>query len=447
MQNIKTLPHSIEAEQAVLGGLMLDKHAWDKVGDVISELDFYRDEHRIIFRAISEISVQTKPVDVITVAEQLGESQLEVVGGIAYLGALVRDTPSAANIKSYADIVRENSILRQLIETSNQIIESCYSTENKDVKAILEESERNIFAIAESSNKGKEGPKLITEVLTATLSKIHEFMSSDKLTGVSTGFRDLDNMTSGMQDADLIIVAGRPSMGKTIMAMNLAEHVAIKEDLPVLVFSMEMPAEAIAMRLLSSLSSIEQNKVRTANLKDTDWARFSATVGLVSNKKLLIDDTGGLTPIEVRARARRVAREHKGLSLIVVDYLQLMRLPTKAENRATEISEISRSLKALAKELNVPVVALSQLNRSLEQRPDKRPVMSDLRDSGALEQDADLIMFIYRDEVYNPDSKDKGTAEIIIGKHRNGPVGTVRLAYNGSIFRFYDYAPEAEVPA
>jgi replicative DNA helicase len=441
---LKLPPHSIEAEQAVLGGLMLDNHAWDQVADRVTENDFYRLDHRIIFRAMADLVLQAKPLDIITVSEALGRTKdLEAVGGIAYLGALAKNTPSSANISAYADIVRERAVLRQLIEVGSEITEAGFEPGGRVAMELLDEAERKVFAIAERGGRGEQGPQPIAEVLAKAVDRIDMlFHAKSPLTGIPSGFTDFDKYTSGLQPSDLIVVAGRPSMGKTTFAMNLAEHAVMKNEGAVLVFSMEMPAESLAMRMLASLGRIEQHRIRSGQLTDEDWPRLSSAISMMSAKKLLIDDSGGLSPFEVRARARRVARTHGHLGLIVIDYLQLMQVPGYKEHRASEISEISRALKSLARELNVPVIVLSQLNRGLEQRPEKRPVMSDLRESGAIEQDADLIVFIYRDEVYNKDSMDKGTAEIIIGKQRNGPTGTVRLTFLGQYSRFENHLSE-----
>ncbi len=440
---LKLPPHSLEAEQAVLGGLMLDEQSWDRVSDRISEDDFYRRDHRQIFRAIRLLVDEGKPRDALTVSETLmclGE--LEDAGGLAYLGELVRNTPSAVNIAAYGDIVRERSVLRQLIRITNEVSDTAFQPQGATAQMILDEAERKIFAIAEQQQKGG-GPQLLKPLLGKALDRIDKLFQSDEaITGLSTGFTDLDERTSGMQKGDLIIVAARPSMGKTTFAMNLVENALMRSGMPTLVFSMEMPAESIVMRMLSSLGRIDQTRIRSGKLEEEDWPRLTSTMTLLADQKLLIDDTPSLSPNDVRTRARRVAREQGPLGLIMVDYLQLMRVPGLESNRVNEISEISRSLKALAKEMECPVIALSQLNRSLEQRPNKRPVMSDLRESGAIEQDADVIMFIYRDEVYNPESPDKGTSEIIIGKQRNGPIGSIRLAFLGKYTRFEDLAPE-----
>lgn len=437
---VKIPPHSIEAEQSVLGGLMLDNRAWDQIADRVRENDFYRQDHRLIYRVMAKLTEHNKPLDVLTVSEALRElHELENAGGEVYLFELANNTPSVANIAAYADIVRERSVLRQLIATANQIAGHSFNPEGRSSIELLDLAEREIFAISEQGAR-VGGPINIKEFLATTMEKIDTlFHSKNPITGISTGYHDFDEMTSGLQSSDLIIVAGRPSMGKTTYAMNIAENVAIKSRLPVLAFSMEMPGDAIVMRMLSSLCRIDQLRIRTGKLEDEDWPRISSTVSMLSEAPFFIDDTPALSPAEVRARARRLAKEHGQLGLIVVDYLQLMQVPGFSENRTAEISEISRSLKALAKELKVPVIALSQLNRSLEQRADKRPIMSDLRESGAIEQDADLIVFIYRDEVYNEASPDKGTAEIIIAKQRNGPIGKVRLTFLGKYTCFENH--------
>ncbi|MEJ2574602.1 MAG: replicative DNA helicase [Gammaproteobacteria bacterium] len=440
---LKVPPHSIEAEQALLGGLTLDNSTWDQVADIVTEADFYRRDHRLIFSAISNLAAQGMPFDIVTLAERLeGGGELQQAGGMAYLGTLAKNTPSAANIKAYAAIVRDHGVARQLIRVSTQIGDSAFNREGRTTAELLDHAEQLVFEIAEQSSRGRKGYTTMKDLLVKVVDRIDTlFQQDDPITGVPTGFSDFDEMTSGLQPSDLIIVAGRPSMGKTAFAVNIAEYAAIKQGLPVAVFSMEMPGEQLALRMMSSLGRIDQHRLRTGKLDDDDWPRLTNAVGMLAETPLFIDDTPALTPTELRARARRLKREHD-LGLIVIDYLQLMQVPGNKENRATEISEISRSLKALAKELHVPVVALSQLNRSLEQRPNKRPVMSDLRESGAIEQDADVIVFIYRDEVYNEDSPDKGIAEIIIGKQRNGPIGTVRLTFLGKYTRFENYTQD-----
>ncbi|MCL7419418.1 MAG: replicative DNA helicase [Methylobacter sp.] len=439
---LKVPPNSIQAEQSVLGGLMLDNQTWDSVADKIVETDFYRKDHRLIFRAIAQLAEKQIPFDVVTLSEALeATGELENAGGLAYLGMLAKDTPSAANIVAYANIVRDRSVLRQLIHVGTTISDSAFNPEGRDTAELLENAERQVFEIAEQKQRGQGGFLPIKSLLATAVDKIETlFEQEGNITGASTGFNDFDEMTSGLQPSDLIIVAGRPSMGKTTIAMNMAENIAIKNDKPVAVFSMEMPGDSLAMRMMSSLGRIDQHKVRTGKLDDDEWPRLTSAINLLAETKLFIDDTPALTPTEVRSRARRLVREHGPLGLIVLDYLQLMQSPASGDNRVQQISDISRGLKALAKELNVPVIALSQLNRNLEQRPNKRPVMSDLRESGGIEQDADLIVFVYRDEVYNPDSPDKGIAEIIIGKQRNGPIGTVRLTFLGQYTRFENYA-------
>ncbi|MFN2338160.1 MAG: replicative DNA helicase [Gammaproteobacteria bacterium] len=443
-ESLKIPPHSIQAEQSVLGGLMLENSAWDEVADRLTDEDFYRRDHRLIFEAIRTLVDQGSPYDVITLSEWLGKQDaLDTAGGLSYLGTLAKNTPSAANIRAYAEIVREYSVLRQLIGVGTSIANSGYFPEGRDAKELVDHAEQQVFQIAEQGSHGRNGFVRIKDLLSAAVDKIDELFHRDNpITGVPTGFNDFDELTAGLQNSDLIIVAGRPSMGKTTYAMNIAENAAIREKIPTAVFSMEMPGEQLAMRLMSSLGHIDQHKVRTGKLEDDDWPRLTSAVSILAEAPLFIDDTPALSPTDLRARARRLKREH-GLGLIVVDYLQLMQTGRGgSDNRTNEISEISRGLKALAKELHVPVIALSQLNRGLEQRPNKRPVMSDLRESGAIEQDADVIVFIYRDEVYNPDSPDKGTAEIIIGKQRNGPIGSVRLTFLGQYTRFENFVPE-----
>ncbi|MDR0578506.1 MAG: replicative DNA helicase [Candidatus Accumulibacter sp.] len=443
---LRVPPHSIEAEQSVLGGLLLDNAAFDRIADIAGEADFYRDEHRRIYRHISKLLEKGKPADAVTVAESLdmaGES--DETGGLAYLGELAANTPSASNIRRYAEIVRERAILRQLVTVGDEIAGSAFNPLGREAKQLLDEAEAKVFAIAESGFRYQSGFQHINPLLTQVVERIQELHDRDNpsdVTGVPTGYHDLDARTSGLQPGDLLVVAGRPSMGKTSFALNIGEYVAIEIGLPVAVFSMEMGGTQLAMRMLSSVGRLDAHRVRTGRLNDDEWERLSYALGKMHEAPLYIDETAALNPIDLRARARRLHRQCGKLGLIIIDYLQLMSSgnPGGGENRATEISEISRSLKALAKELNVPVMALSQLNRSLEQRPNKRPIMSDLRESGAIEQDADVIVFIYRDEVYNPDTPDKGTAEIIIGKQRNGPIGTTRLTFLGEYTRFENHA-------
>ncbi|HRX59727.1 MAG TPA: replicative DNA helicase [Candidatus Competibacter sp.] len=442
---LRVPPHSLEAEQAVLGGLMLDNATWDQIADRLDESDFYRNDHRLIFRAIRHLSENGRPFDLLTLAEWLEDNnQLEDAGGFAYLGVLARDTPSAANVRAYGDIVRERAIRRDLIRTATEIADSAYDPRGRDTKQLVDDAEKRVFAIAEHGQRTQQGFTGIKDLLTRTVERIDIlFQHNNPITGIATGWHDFDDKTAGLQRGDLIVIAGRPSMGKTAFAMNIAEFAAIQSRCPVAVFSMEMPGESLIMRLISSLGRIDQHKVRTGRLEEEDWPRVTSAVSMLSEARLFIDDSSNLSPNELRARARRLYRQEGQLGLIVVDYLQLMQVPGTNENRATEVSEISRSLKALAKELSVPILALSQLNRTLEQRGDKRPIMSDLRESGAIEQDADLICFIYRDEVYNPDSPDKGKAEIIIAKQRNGPIGMVPLTFLGQYTRFESYASES----
>ncbi|ALF88089.1 Replicative DNA helicase [Ralstonia solanacearum] len=444
LESLKVPPHSIEAEQSVLGGLLLDNAAWDRIADFINEFDFYRYDHRLIFHNIGKLISQAKPADVITVYEQLqAAGKAEEVGGLAYLNALAQNTPSAANIRRYAEIVRDRGVLRQLVTIADEISAGAFNPQGRDVRQLLDEAESKVFAIAEEGARGQKGFLEIQPLLTQVVERIDELYHRDSqndITGVPTGFVDLDRMTSGMQGGDLIIVAGRPSMGKTAFSLNIGEHVAVEQGLPVAVFSMEMAGTQLAMRMLGSVGRLDQHRLRTGRLLDEDWPRLTHAIQKMNDAQLFIDETPALNPMELRARSRRLARQCGQLGLIIIDYLQLMSgSGSGGENRATEISEISRSLKGLAKELNCPVIALSQLNRSLEQRPNKRPVMSDLRESGAIEQDADVILFIYRDQVYNPDSQDKGTAEIIIGKQRNGPIGTVRLTFLGEYTKFDNF--------
>jgi replicative DNA helicase len=444
LARLKTPPHSREAEQSLLGGLLLDASGWwDQVADQVTKQDFYVPEHRLIFEAIAKLAEKNRPIDALTIYEQLDVmGEQENAGGVAYLSELAASAASASNVVAYAEIIRERAVLRQLIQVAGEISESARQPAGRSVSEILDSAESKVFKISED-RPSRGGPQDVRHYLDIALERIdHLYQSDSELTGLSTGFRELDRMTAGLQPADLVIVAGRPSMGKTTFAMCLVEAAVIKGDAPTLVFSMEMPGEAIVMRMLSSLGRIDQTKVRTGKLSSEDWPRLTSAFQLLNDRPLYIDDTPALTPTEMRSRARRVARQHGGkLGLIMVDYLQLMQVSGTSENRAGEISEISRSMKALAKELHCPVIALSQLNRSLEQRPNKRPVMSDLRESGAIEQDADVICFIYRDEVYNENSEDKGIAEIIIGKQRNGPIGTTRLAFLGQYTRFEDLAP------
>ncbi len=438
----KLPPQALEAEQSLLGGLLLDNRRWDEVTDEVGMTDFYSQNHRLIFDAITGLQSDNDPADVVTVSEWLeNNGSLENAGGLAYIGTLANNTPSTANILTYAKIVRERAILRSLISAANEIADNAYSPEGRTPREVLDHAEKLVFDISERDGRSQKGFTTIQDLLTRSIDRIEElFESNESVTGIATGFSDLDDMTSGLQRGDLIVVAGRPSMGKTSFAMNIAEYVALEKGLPVAVFSMEMPGEQLAMRMLSSIGRINSNKIRTGKLGDDDWPRLNSAVGLLDKAPMFIDDTAGLNPLDLRSRARRLLREHQQFGLIVIDYLQLMQSSETNENRATEISNMTRSLKMLAKELNVPVMILSQLNRSLEQRPNKRPIMSDLRESGAIEQDADVIFFVYRDEVYNEDTDQKGVAEIIIGKQRNGPIGKAKLTFRGEYTRFENFA-------
>ena len=445
-ESLRAPPYSLEAEQAVLGGLMLENGSWDQVADILVEDDFHLFDHRVIFRAIAELAYHSQPFDVVTLAEKINHSDdaagINTKNIAAYIATLAKETPTAANIAAYADIVREKSILRQLASTATDIASSAYQTQGRDSRELLDIAEKKIFEIGDQGSKRLHGFAGIKELLKSTVERIDElYERDDPITGLPTGFDEFDENTSGLQNGDLIVVAGRPSMGKTSLAMNMAEYAVIRKQACVAIFSMEMPSHQLTMRMLSSIGRINQQRIRTGKLTDEDWPRLTSAVSMLSESKLFVDDSPALTPTELRARARRLKREH-GLSLIIVDYLQLMQIAGSSENRTNDVSEISRSLKALAKELDVPVIALSQLNRSLEQRTDKRPVMSDLRESGAIEQDADLIVFIYRDEVYNEDTTDKGTAEIIVAKQRNGPIFKSRLTFLGPFTRFENFIPE-----
>ena len=442
-QRIKVPPHSIEAEQSLLGGLMLDHKSWDKIADVVTEQDFYRKDHRLIFAAIASLAGEANPCDVVTVSEHLeNRSELEQAGGLEYLASLANETPGAANARSYAKILRERSMLRLLITAGNEISGAAFTTEGRTASEIVDEAERLVFEIAESGSRGRAGFKALKQILPGAVDRIDLLHQSDgDITGISSGYTEFDKLTAGLQAGDLIVIAGRPSMGKTTLALNIAENAAIGAQVPTAIFSMEMPSEQLAFRMISSLGRVNQTHLRTGKFPDEDWSRINTAVQLMSDAPLFIDDTPGLSPTEIRARSRRLQREH-GLGLIVVDYLQLMAVPGSKENRATEISEISRSLKGLAKELSVPIIALSQLNRGVEQRTDKRPVMSDLRESGAIEQDADMIVFIYREEVYNPDTPKKGTANIVIAKQRNGPIGDFLLTFVGQYTKFENWVPD-----
>jgi replicative DNA helicase len=440
--SLRTPPHSIDAEQSVLGGLLLDNRAWESVSEVLEDTDFYSHKHRNIYRAIKSLVDQEQPVDVVTVSEELDElGTLNEVGGIAYLGELADMTPSTANSGAYGVIVKERSQQRRLIEAASEITLQAYEPEGKNSLDILSDAEQKIAQIAEGNRK-EGGPVVVGPILKSTLDQLDElFNKPEGLSGITSGFTEIDNRTSGFQKADMVVVAGRPSMGKTTYAMNLVENALIATKRPCIVFSMEMPSESIVMRMLSSIGKIDQTRIRSGKLIEDDWPKLSSAVNILKDLPLYIDDTPALTPQDMRARCRKVYRENDNdLGLVMVDYMQLMQVSGPSEGRSQEISEISRSMKAIAKEFSCPIIALSQLNRSLEQRPNKRPVMSDLRESGAIEQDADIIAFIYRDEVYNEDTPDQGIAEIITGKHRNGPIGTDRLAFVGKYTRFENLA-------
>lgn len=451
--SVRRPPQSIESEQSVLGGLLLDNNAFDLVADVIGPDDFYRHDHRLIYEKIQQMCTAGQPADVVTVFTALdSEGKAQETGGLAYLSNLATGTPSAANIRRYAEIVRDRSILRQLVTAGDQIATSALAPQTGDVSQLLDQAQSVVFAIDEKSNKGKKGFRVLNELaadVTRELQALYQIKSSDDVTGLPTGFTVLDRMTSGLQKGDLIIVAGRPSMGKTSFALNIAEYAGLSLKMPVAVFSMEMTSVQLAKRLISSVGRIDAQKMRRARFDDTDWSHYTEVVANMAKAPFYIDDTQGLTVNELRARARRLVRKTGPLSLIVVDYLQLMSGSARAaaaENRAAEISEISRGLKGLAKEMDVPVIALSQLNRGVDARTDKRPVMSDLRESGAIEQDADVILFIYRDEVYNKETPDKNVAEIIIGKQRNGPTGIVRMRFDGMFTCFDNLAEDVNVP-
>ncbi|GIK74449.1 MAG: replicative DNA helicase [Chloroflexota bacterium] len=439
---IKLPPHSIESEQSLLGGLLLDNNAWDRIADQVAEGDFYRDDHRRIFRHIVKLIELNRPADVVTVFESLDKSgEAEQSGGMSYLGEIANNTPSAANIHRYAEIVRERAILRKLVAVGDEIAATALAPKGREARQLLDEAESKVFEIKDAGLRRSDGFSPIQPILGKVIDRVQEMYDrGSDITGIPTGFADLDTRTSGMQPGDLIILAGRPSMGKTAMALNVAEHVALQAGLPVGIFSMEMPATQLALRFLSSVGKIDSYKLRAGRLSDDEWERMTYALGKLHEAPIHIDETPALNATELRARARRLYRQCGQLGLIVIDYLQLMSSVRDGENRATELSDISRAVKALAKELSVPIIALSQLSRNVEQRPNKRPVMSDLRESGAIEQDADVIIMIYRDEVYNQDTPDKGTAEAIIVKQRSGPIGTSRLTFLGEYTRFENFA-------
>ena len=441
---LRVPPHSIEAEQSVLGGLLLDNEALDRITDLLTEVDFYRSEHKLIYQQITRLLERGRPADVVTVSEAIEQAGLtDETGGLAYLGELAANTPSAANIRRYAEIVRERAVLRHLVVAGDEIATDALNPLGRDAKELLDTAEQKVFAIAEMGARAQQGFVHINPLLTQVVERIQELHDRDnpsEITGVPTGFTDLDRMTSGLQPGDLIIVAGRPSMGKTAFALNIAEYVAVDVGLPVAVFSMEMGGTQLAMRMLASIGRLDSHRVRTGRLTDDEWSRLTYALGKLHEAPMHIDETGGMNPTDLRGRARRLKRQVGKLGLIVIDYIQLMGSTRQNENRATEVSEISRSLKALARELEVPIIALSQLSRKVEERTDKRPMMSDLRESGAIEQDADVILMMYREDYYKPDTPDKGMAEVIIGKQRNGPTGTVSLAFLGEYTRFENLA-------
>ncbi len=439
----KVLPFSQEAEKGLLGVLMLQSKLYERIEAALVEEDFYDAKHKSIFKAIKTLAHKNMAIDMLTVVDMLNTQEaLEKAGGEVYVYSIADQAPSGANISEYAQIIRDKALLRSLQQQATNIVDSVYHPDGREPQELVAEAEAGIFAIASKRNKGT-GPQPIADILTKTTEKIDKLYHSDgSMTGVASGFTDFDKMTSGLQPADLIIVAGRPSMGKTVLGINIAEHVALTAKKPVCIFSLEMPSDAIVMRMLASIGRIKLPRVRTGKLHDDDWPRMTSAIGMLAQAPLFIDDTPGISPSDMRSKVRQLAREHGELGMIVVDYLQLMRVPEIRDNRVQEISEISRSLKMIAKEFNVPVIALSQLNRGLENRQDRRPIMSDLRESGAIEQDADIIAFIYRDEVYNPDTLDKGVAEVNIGKHRNGPIGTVKLTFMGEYVRFDNFADE-----
>ncbi len=442
---LKLPPHSIEAEQSLIGGLLLDNTAWDRIGDAVSDADFYRDDHRRIFIHIRKLVETGRPADVVTVYESIEKSnEVDQTGGLAYLGEIANNTPSAANIRRYAEIVRERSVLRKLATVGDEIAASALNPAGRDVKQLLDIAEQRVFEIAETGNRNTQGFISIRPLLGEVIDKVQELYDRDDpsdITGTPTGFTDLDKMTSGLQPGDMIVIAGRPSMGKTAFALNIAEHIGVEVGLPVAIFSLEMSGPQLATRFLSSVARVDQTKMRSAKgLTDEDWDKMTVALGKLHDAPIHIDETGAINSTDLRARARRLHRQCGKLGLIVIDYLQLMSSNKEGENRATEISEVSRSIKSLAKELQVPILALSQLSRKVEERNDKRPLMSDLRESGAIEQDADIIMMMYRDEYYKPDTQEKGVAEVIIGKHRNGPTGTVKLTFLGEYTKFVNAA-------
>lgn len=434
-------PYALDAEQAVLSSLLIDNKAYDYVSDILSCDDFYRRDHRLIFQCIQNLSEEAHPFDKVTITNELRKiGEFDSISSDELINDLIGKATGSANIVNHAAIIKETSVLRTIIHTGSNLCNSAINPGEKTAYEILEAAEQNLFQIAENKNKQKGGFKKIQTVLRSTIDKIEElFENGSGITGISTSFTDLDKATTGLQDGDLIIIAGRPSMGKTSVVMNMVEHTVVHQNKGVAVFSLEMPAESLSMRMLSSLGRIDQNKVRTGQISDEEWPRMTVAINALADAPLYIDDTPALTVPDIRTRLRRLIREHGSIGMVVIDYLQLMQSVNNNENRVQQISEISRGLKSVAKEFGVPVIALSQLNRNLEQRPNKRPLMSDLRESGAIEQDADLILFVYRDEVYYPDTKEPNIAEIIIGKQRNGPLGTVKLYFVGKYTRFENY--------
>lgn len=437
----KQPPHSIEAEQSVLGGLMLNNKAYFEMADRLAAADFYRTDHQLIYRAIGELIGAGKPCDFVTLSEHLRhQSRLDEAGGVAYLGSLAVDTYSVANLLAYAEIVKERSVLRSLIAAGNDIGDLGYRPDGRAPAELVDEAEQKVFAIRERGARGKTSYEAIGQLVERVEKNIEILRNNPAaLAGLATGFTELDRRTNGLHPGDLVIIAARPGMGKTSLAMNIAEHVAVDKKTPVAIFSMEMSGEQLALRVLSSFGRIELSHLRSGQLSDADMSRLVSADSLIREAPLYIDETGALSPLELRARARRLASQHN-IKLIVVDYIQLMQVPGKQENRTNEISEISRNLKALAKELSLPIIALSQLNRAVEQRDNKRPRLADLRESGGIEQDADLVLFIYRDDMYNEASPAKGKAEIIIGKQRSGPTGHFDVAFLGQYTKFDNLA-------
>jgi len=441
---VRMPPHSVEAEQAVLGGLMIDANAWDAVADIVTAADFYRRDHRLIFEAIAEVAEIRGSCDVVTISEHLErKGRLEEVGGLHYLGSIARDTPSAANVRAYSEIIRERSVLRQLVAAGGEIAAAATDSRGRSATELVDEAERRVFEIAERGSRGRSGFRAVRDILPQTIDRLDTLhQSPGEIRGVPTGFTLLDRKTAGLQPGDLVVIAGRPSMGKSTLAVNIAESAAIAKGVAAGIFTMEMSAEQLTLRMISSLGRVNASHLRSGNFSDEDWSRIQGAMSQLSSAPIYLDESPALTPTELRARARRLKRE-RDLGLIIVDYLQLMQVPGTKENRATEISEISRSLKALAKELSVPVIAISQLNRAVEQRTDKKPVMSDLRESGAIEQDADLILLIYREEAYDQNTTRRGIADIIIAKQRNGPTGEVQLTFLGEYTRFENLVAES----